>query len=259
MKVERLRFLLYQIGLVAVIIVGWQGYVLEFNVPSYILPAPTAIGLALWTDSQILLANMLVTLYEVSLGFALGASVGIISAMALLFSKFLRSTFYALTVAIQAIPKSAMAPTIVLWLGIGIYSKIGMVVLITYFPVFAYAIVGMTAIDPELIELLDSMAATESQVFVKLRLPHSLYYIIQGFKIALPYSMVGAIVAEFVASQAGIGNLILIASSILDGPRVFAAMVLVSTTSLILYWALAFIEAKVVRWAPIRQTLLAGA
>jgi NitT/TauT family transport system permease protein len=153
-------------------------------------------------------------------------------------------------VAFNAVPKVAFAPLIIIWLGLGIQSKIALSFLIAFFPIVVNTATGMYEIEPNLINLTRLMKAKKRQQFLKIRIPHSLPGMFDGFKIALPIAIIGAIVGEFVASREGLGHLIIAAGVQLNTELVFASILVIALGSVILYGLLAWVESKVLRWRP---------
>lgn len=230
------------------LLVLWEIGVYLSGIANYILPPPTQIFSALVKHYGLLLRNAKVTLYETLAGFAMGAILGIIIGIATVYSKILRQGFYPMVVGFQAVPKVAIAPLLVVWFGYGLTSKVVMSFLIAFFPIVVNTISGLTDVDANLIELVRSMSSTKWQIFYKIRAPHSLPYIFDGFKIALPLAVIGAIIGEFVGANMGLGNLILVTGSVLNTSLGFAVLVVVTIMSIALYGVLVLVEKRVVWW-----------
>jgi NitT/TauT family transport system permease protein len=228
----------------------WEGFVRVAGIRSYLLPAPSEIFVETYNSFSILLGHMWVTLMESVAGFLLAAVVGVAMAMAMVSIPFLRKAVMPSLVAFNAVPKVAFAPLLIIWLGLGIESKVALSFLIAFFPIVVNATSGMSEIEPELLNLTRLMRARWSQQFVKIRIPHALPAMFDGFKIALPIAIIGAIVAEFVASSQGLGYLIVSAGVSLRTDLVFAAILMIVAFSMILYWLLVQVENRVLRWRP---------
>lgn len=240
------------LGFLVVLIVMWEFAPGWFDIPTYILPQFSAVLQAL-TDPQALpryLYNAGYTLLEAGLGLAIGASAGVIIGILLAEIKVLYTTFYPYIVAIQSIPKVALAPLFVIWFGFGIESKVIVVVLLTFFPVLVNTINGMRSVDPEQVDLFRVNGATAWQTRRKLLLPASLPYIFTGLEIAVVMAMLGAIVAEFVGAQNGLGVLILQAQFQMQTAAVFALLIILSVIGISLNLSVRLIRRKVVFWLP---------
>ncbi len=219
-----------------------------FGLPEYILPSPTDIVLALVKFFPYLLENLQVTLVETLVGFAWGVIGGVILAIGIGYSDFLRKGLFPMLMAFQAVPKVAIAPVLTVWFGMGLMPKFVMAFFLSFFPVVVNALAGLMDVPTNMVELVRVMRASPAQLFWKIRMPHSLPYIFDGAKIALPLAIIGAIIGEFVGSEHGLGNVILITSSQLNMALLFATLVVLTVFSLILFGILIWIERKVVWW-----------
>ncbi|MHB8621572.1 MAG: ABC transporter permease, partial [Chloroflexota bacterium] len=168
----------------------WQAAVVILNVKPYLLPAPTAIAARLVQSWSVLAHNTIVTLEETLAGFVLGGLIGFGLAVAIAYSRLLERMLYPLIVASQAVPKIAIAPLFVVWFGFGIWPKIVVTILLTFFPVVVTTGQGLMSVDQTLIDLLRSVSAPTWQVFVKIRLPHALPQIVSGLKIGITLAVV---------------------------------------------------------------------
>jgi ABC-type nitrate/sulfonate/bicarbonate transport system permease component len=229
----------------AVILLGWEGSVRYFRVPSFVLPPPSGIGRALITHGYLLAQHGVVTLQEVILGFALGASLGMLVGLAMGLSDVCYRTLYPYVIASIVFPKEALAPLFALWLGFGLVPKVVISAVIAFFPVATGTMRGIHSTPPELDDLFDSLCATPWKRLWKLRLPAALPAIMTALRTALPLSVIGAIVGEFVASSKGIGHLIRIAMTEFSTDLIFAALVVLAMMAAILYWVFTLVEARV--------------
>lgn len=236
------------IGLVAVGI--WEAAVRALDVPAYIVPAPTAVIMALLRGIQsgVYLTHLAYTLGETLIGFAIGSIVGLTLGAIVARSPLLERVLYPYIVGFQAMPKIAIAPLLILWLGFGIWSKVAMAVMIAFFPVMVNAITGLRAVDRDSLEMMRSLSATEWQVFRLVRLPTALPYVFAGLDIAIVFSLLAAIVAEFVGAQSGMGNLIMQMNSALDVAGVFAVLIILSAVGVALHLMVVTVERHVVFW-----------
>jgi NitT/TauT family transport system permease protein len=241
-----------------VLVVGaWELIVRVFKIAPYILPPPSAIAVALYRG---LSASPLsregywlhagVTLAETLLGFFIGSSVGLLLGMAISQFRLLECTLRPYIIAFQSLPKVAVAPVIVLWFGFGMTSKVLIVCLLTFFPLLVTSMAGFKAVDPERIDLLRSLSATRWKIFWKVKFPSALPYVFAGLDMATVFSVVGAIVGEFVGAQRGLGVQILQMNFAMDIAGTFSVFALLSAMGVGMYLLLQRIKRWVLFWAP---------
>jgi len=229
---------------------AWEAFVRLSGIRSYLLPTPSAVAVETVNSFPLLLQNTWITLFESLAGFAIAALVGVALAILLVYVPLLRGVVMPYLVAFNAVPKVAFAPLLIIWLGLGVQSKIALSFMIAFFPIVVNTATGMYEIEPNLINLTRLMKAKKRQQFLKIRIPHSLPAMFDGFKIALPIAIIGAIVAEFVASREGLGHLIVAAGVQLNTELVFAAILVIAVGSMVLYALLTWVETRVLRWRP---------
>jgi NitT/TauT family transport system permease protein len=229
---------------------AWELFIRVYGIRPYLLPSPSAVLAETVNSFSLLVENTWITLFESLAGFALAALVGVSLAILLVYVPLLKNVVMPYLVAFNAVPKVAFAPLLIIWLGLGIESKIALSFLIAFFPIVVNTATGMHEIEPNLINLTRLMKAKKRQQFLKIRIPHSLPAMFDGFRIALPIAIIGAIVAEFVASREGLGHLIVAAGVQVNTELVFAAILVIAVGSIILYALLAWVEARVLRWRP---------
>ncbi|MGA2783986.1 MAG: ABC transporter permease [Candidatus Bathyarchaeia archaeon] len=205
------------------------------QVPHFILPTPVQIAQAFFTPSIDWLRNTWVTFSEALAGFATGTIVGVGLAVVIVESKLLRRLLTPYIVTAQVLPKVAVAPIIYIILGFNDVSRIFLVFLLVFFPILINMATGLTDVDTNLIHLLKSLGAGELTVFLKVRLPNSLPYLFDGLKISATGAMVGAIVAEFVSSSAGLGFIILNSQYTFNTSLAFASFIILIVVGLFLY------------------------
>ena len=228
---------------------GWELAVRLFEIPKIVLPAPSAVAIALWTGMQgDFLKHFGITFYETIAGFVLGSATGLILGALISQFKLLERTLYPYIVAFQTLPKVAIAPIIVIWFGYGVASKIVITATIAFFPLLANTIVGLRAAPQEQIELLVAFTASRWQVFRLARLPQALPYIFVGLDVAIVLSVIGAIVGEFVGAQAGLGYLILQKNFNMDMAGVFAILIVLSAMGVGLHLLVNAVQRRVVFW-----------
>lgn len=241
--VRWLRFNGIVIGIYLLAFVAWELGSRLFAIPEFILPSPlTIIDRAADNPAQ-LATNTSVTLREVVLGFLLGAAVSIPLGVVLIYSRFLERLVYPFLVAFQATPKVALAPILVVWFGFGISSKVVLAMVTAAFPIVINTVIGMRQTPREMIYLMRSLRASAWQVFLKARLPVAAPYIFGGLKIGITLAVVGAVVGEFIASNSGLGYLLLVANNNLDTPMLFAVVVTLAVMSGLLFYAIEAAEA----------------
>jgi NitT/TauT family transport system permease protein len=232
------------------LVLAWELLVRELKIPGWLLPAPSAIGLALVEWRGELVRHSLVTLYETLIGFVLAIAVSIPLAVAVVYSPVLRNTIYPILLAFQSVPKVAIAPLLALWIGFGMLPKIIVVFLVCFFPIIVATATGLAAVPGPLMDLIRSLSASTLQTFMKIRFPTAMPHIFVGLKIAITFAVIGAVIGEFVGSEDGLGYLILISTSQSRTPLAFGALVLLTAMSIVLYYGIAFVERIVVPWAP---------
>ncbi len=236
----------YSAIVLAMFLIGvWQIFVPLSGISDFILPTPFAIAKRIFDEFPLLATHAYYTLIEVTAGFGLAVAVGVALALLIFYSRVFERAVYPLLVAMQTIPKVALAPLLVLYLGYGWAPKITLAFLIALFPVVISTVVGLQSLDKNLVSLVRSMGASEWQTFKKVRLPAALPNIFGGFKVAISLAVIGAVIGEYVAAERGLGYLQLQANSLFDTTLNFAAVVSISALGVILYYVLDIIESKV--------------
>ena len=234
--------------LVLALLVLWQLGVQWGQVQSWLLPSPTAIVKAAWNARGLLGPHILQTTLETILGFSLALIVGIGLGLLIDYSSLLRNALYPLLVASQTVPTVAIAPLLVIWFGYGLLPKVLVVGLICFFPIVVSTADGLRSTDPELIGLLRTMGATRAAIFSKVRLPGALPAIYSGVRIAITYSVVGAILGEWVGASQGLGIFMLRATNSFRTDWVFVSIAITAILSLLLFALVSIIERATLRW-----------
>jgi NitT/TauT family transport system permease protein len=237
------------LGVFALIFALWEIAVRGLSVPDYILPSPSVIVTKIAVSWQLLLSNAFVTLEEILLGFGLSVLVAIPLAVAVVYSGIFERVAFPFMVSLQTIPKVALAPILVMWLGYGIMPKIMVAFLISFFPIVINSVIGMRSAEKEMIYLVQSMGASELTTFLKIRLPKALPSIFGGLKVGMGQAVVGATVGEFIAAESGLGYLQLISQVRLDTPLLFAAVVVLSLLGVLLFNVIGLIERLALPWS----------
>ncbi len=245
---KRLTDVAAPIVLLFVLLATWEGAVRLFDVPHYILPAPSRIAVAFVSHFPSLLHHASVTLAEIVLGLLLGGLGGFGLAVAVFYSLILERALFPLIIASQMIPVFAIAPLLIVWMGYGLWPKATVAALIGFFPVVVNASDGLRAPSEESVELFRSLGATRWQVFRKLRLPASLPTLFAGLKVAVTLCVVGATIGEWVGAHQGLGYLMLQSNALLRVDLVFAAILMLSVLGLLLFGGLRIIERRALYW-----------
>jgi NitT/TauT family transport system permease protein len=227
----------------------WEGIVLIFHIPKFVLPAPSVVIRALWQWGRIIAWHSGQTLYTTILGFSIAVIVGLVLGWAVGFSTMLYKALYPLLIAFNSIPKVAIVPILVIWFGIGTIPAVLTAFLISFFPILVNVATGLATLEPELRDVLLSLGATQFQIFRKVGLPRTLPYFFGSLKVAVTMAFVGSVISETVASNRGIGYLMIAASSRFDVPLVFAGLFAIALMGVGLYAIAAILEARLTRWA----------
>ena len=251
MTARSLSRLLPSLVVFAALLLAWQAAGPVFGVREYLLPGPLAVARAALSPAIPWQAHLWVTTLEILGGFALAGGAGVALGIAIAASPLAARALLPLLVFVNTLPKVAVAPLFLLWLGYGIVPNALIAALIGFFPVVINTSVGLTQIDDELLDLGRVFGAPVWKVFLKIRLPNALPYVLSALKITATAAVVGAIVGEFIASQAGLGMVIVNAQTNLNTPVAFAALVWISVIGLLLYGAVG-LAAR--RWAPWADT-----
>lgn len=226
----------------------WQLGAMQVNA-AYILPTPVQILQRLWQLREVLFtvhlpATMLVTFLGLAISLGMGLGLAVLMDASTLFRKAL----YPLVVASQTIPTTAIAPLFVLWFGYGIWSKVLVTVLITFFPITITVYDGLRSANVEMAELLLTYGAKKRDIFLKIKVPCALPYFFSALKMAIPMSMIGAAIGEWLGAQSGLGYFSRRMMTQLDGAGVFAPIVLLSAAAMLAVALVTWVEKKVVRW-----------
>jgi NitT/TauT family transport system permease protein len=236
------------------VIVIWEFGTRFFNVQKLLLPPATAV-FAEWSKfSNLIIFSAFFTLHEALVGFAFAAVIGISLAVVSVYVPLMRQIVMTAIVGINATPKVALAPILVIGLGRDAPSKYALAFLLSFFPVVINSVRGLTDVPTELMNLYKLMQASPWQIFWKVRLPNALPAIFDGFKIALPIAMIGAVTCELIApARAGIGYQMTIAQSNFNGSMIWACLITIATLALIVYRVLIVIEDRLIYWRPSKQ------
>ncbi|WP_209311083.1 ABC transporter permease [Streptomyces spiramenti] len=222
-------------------------------VQPYIIPSPADTWSAFVDHPEYLWSHTLVTTGETVAGFVIAAVVGVLVAVLMVYSPALEKTFYPLILFAQVIPKIAIAPLFVVWLGFGASPKILVAVLMAFFPVVISGISGLRSVDPELLELTSTMGASRIRTFWKVRFPAALPELLSGLKVAATLAVTGAVVGEFVGANSGLGYVILQANGNVDTAMLFAALIIMSALGVLLFAVIQVAENLLIPWHASRR------
>ncbi len=237
----------------------WEGLVNFYHIPSYLIAPPSMVLRALIKgfSSNLYFLHFQYTIIEVLLGFAIGAVVGIFLGAFIAQFRLVEKTLYPYLVAFQTLPKIAIAPLLILWFGFGISSKVAMAAMVSFFPVLVNLIVGLKSVDGEKIDLMRSLSASEWQIFKMVKFPHALPHLFAGLDIGIIFSVLAAIVGEFVGAQKGLGMLIVQMNFNLDVAGVFSVLIILCAVGVGFHLIIQKIQRKLIFWA--EQETIIGA
>jgi NitT/TauT family transport system permease protein len=246
---RRSRFL---VGFVLLLLL-WELSVHLTNVKEYVLPPPLTVFQGFREQWPKLLDNAWTTTIEIVAGYALAIVVSIPLALLIAFSRIAEETVYPVVVFLQIIPKIAVAPLFIIWFGFGFTPKLLLVFLLSFFPIVVSSIAGFKSINPEIIDFVRTTGATGLRTFFKVRLPHALPEMFTGLKVGAALSSTAAVVAEFVASDRGLGYLLLQYNGDLNTKMVFATIILLSAIGVGIYFLAELLERVLIPWRPAAQ------
>lgn len=248
MKLHRLADFGPAFVLTLTLLAFWELYVRAGQISTQVLPAPTAIIQALVDNWNVIYDNTLQTLLETVLGMGIATLLGLLLAVMLDISSWLRRAIYPLLVTSQTIPIIALAPLLLIWIGFDIRPKLILVTLYCFFPIAVACADGLTSAEPELMNLLHSMRASRWQILTLVRLPGAMPAFFSGLRIAVTYSVTGAIFGEYVGAEKGLGIYMQRAANSFATVQVFAAILVTAVLSLLLFGLVSVIERLALPW-----------
>jgi len=233
----------------AVIVGLWELLVRAFQVPEFLLPAPSRI----WADTvamgPVVATHTLATMRTVLIGFAVSIAISLPLAVLITYSRFFEAAVYPLLILTQSIPKVAVAPILVVIFGANELPRVIVTFLVAFFPLVIAMSAGLLAVPKELLELARSCKASRMQEFYRIRLPYSVPFLMSGLKVAITLSVVGAVVGEFVAAEQGLGYLITSSTAFFRTPVAFGAMFILSILGIVLFQLVVIAEKVFFPWA----------
>lgn len=220
----------------------WEAVVRVFHVQKFVLPAPSQVLASLANPNLSWLSNTGVTALEVFAGYLLGVVLGILAALLFITSRRLMLLVFPLLVTLNMVPKVALGPLIIVWFSYGIGPNILITFSLCFFPILLTTIRGLNETEPDLLDLVRALKGSRWQLFRYIQLPGSLPYVFSGMKVATVLAVAGAVVGEFIASDKGLGYLMIQVQASLDTPAVFMAVLLITGLGVLLYWLVLLLE-----------------
>ena len=229
--------------------VVWEAACRIFNIPPFFLPPPTLVFKAVVDYWPALYKHSLFTLSSTLVGFAMAVGFGLALGLAVGWSRAIYAGVYPLMIGFNAIPKVAVVPILVLWFGIGFVPAVLTAFLISFFPIVVNVATGLATIEPELEDVLKALGASKLDIMRKVGIPRALPYFFGSLKVAITLAFVGAVISESVASNVGIGNLMLQAQAQFQVPLIFAGLLALAVEGIVMYAMMAWLEARMTGWA----------
>ena len=226
----------------------------SLRVPGYLMPAPSAIGGRLVRDGGWFASEAAVTFVEAAAGFAVGTSLAFAGASAMTISRALERTVFPLAILVKLTPIVAVAPLFTLWFGFGAAPKVAIAALITFFPMLVNAFVGLRSVDPQELAFLETLGASRSEIFWRLRAPSALPYLFSAARVSTNLALIGAVVAEWTGAEQGLGRVIFVANANLDLTALFGAVLVLASIGIAVNALVSALERRVLHWHPITLT-----
>lgn len=242
------------VGVILGSLLLWELAVWIFQPPPFLLPPPSTIFREAATSPGWYARHAMYTFGSAFLGFSMAVTIGVIAAVGIVYSKFLENTLFTFLVAINSIPKIALAPLFVVWLGTGITSKIGVATLIAIFPMVINTVLGLRSVDADVLELARSLRASPAKTLFKIRFPSALPSIFSGLKLSMTFAIVGTIAGEFIASDVGLGYVILLSQGLFQTDRVFVALIVLGLVGSCIFFMLSGLERLALPWHSYHRT-----
>lgn len=236
------------VAILAVIFL-WHAVTTWLGVPGWLLPSPKAVLMSAYEHQALLPKHTAVTIAETLLGLAVSLLVAVPLAIVIVWSPFLRRTIYPLILGLQSVPKVALAPLFLIWVGYGMPSKVVIVASIAFFPILVDTVTGLALVERDLLDMVKVLRASTFQTFIKIRIPSAMPYFFSGTKVAVTLAVIGSVVGEFVGSDAGLGYLIMVSGSQLNTAMVFVALVVLSLMGAILFEVVEAVQRITCPWS----------
>jgi NitT/TauT family transport system permease protein len=233
----------------AIILIVWELACVVFDIPEIILPRPTKIFAVIVLRWDILLAFCGETLWTTVIGFLLAIAGGLVLGLAIGASPFVYSGLYPLLIAFNAIPKVAIVPILMIWVGVGATPAVVTAFVISFFPIVVNVATGLATIEPEMRDVLRSLGATRTEILTKVGIPRAMPYLFASLKVAITLAFIGSVISETVGGNRGIGFLMLSAGARNDAPTTFAGLFAIAVMGVLMYAVCALVEKRMTRWA----------
>ncbi|MBM3950238.1 MAG: ABC transporter permease [Rhodospirillales bacterium] len=230
------------------LIVAWEILCRALDVPKWLLPAPSHIAIETWEIRAVLPLHFFATLTAIVGGFFIAIAVGIPLAILVVYSPFLRRVIYPILLMLQSVPKVALAPLLLLWIGYGMTSNMVVAATVAFFPIVINTATGLESVNAELLELTRSFDSSAWRVFWRVRLPWAMPYVFSSFKVAITLAVIGAVVAEFVGADKGLGYLIISSAGAMKTSIMFGMLVILSLTGITCFYVVAWTERWLCPW-----------
>jgi len=247
---DRLKTVLYPLGTLVVVVAIWLVAIRVFKIPNFILPTPDSVVQSLYHGyvKGLFWTHFFFTLQSMLFGYLLGCSLAFLLGCLFAESRTVERMLYPFVVALQSMPKVALAPLIIVWFGFGLESKVVMVALVCFFPMFINTAMGLKQTNVALLDLMNAFSASRWQILTRIKIPSAAGHIFAGLQIAIVLSLIGAVVAEFVSSTRGLGYLINAAAVNLETHTMFAALLSLAVLGILGSQVIRLLHAKVVFW-----------
>jgi len=254
---SKLRQKIWSFALIVLFFAGWEVFCLASGMSDLILPRPSQVMDTLIARFPVLIPHILRTLTTTLTGFALGVMLGVLLGTVIGVSRVAYDTAYPLLIGFSSIPKVAVVPIFVLWFGSGEVPAILTSIAICFFPIVVNIATGLATTEPELEDVLKALGASKLDILWNVGLPRTMPFFFASLKVAITYAFVGTVLSETVASNRGIGNVMMNASSNFDVPLVFAGLFILAALGVILYVIFSLVESRVTGWATRKNDLIA--
>jgi len=235
------------------VLLGWELVVRLFGIPAFLLPGPVSVAGAFWESRELLLRHAVPTAGEAVVGFSCAAAAGVLSGLLINRSSLMERSLYPWLVVSQTLPIIAVAPILVTWFGYGPLPKVLVVTLYCFFPITVATADGLRSVDPDLVRLMRSFGASRWRIFSMVEVPGALPFLFGGFRLAVTYSVIGAVVGEWVGSSEGLGFLMIQDKAQFEIPRLFAEIALLSAMGVSLFLLVALLQRLIAPWTLKRE------
>jgi NitT/TauT family transport system permease protein len=233
----------------AVLLIVWEICCVAFDVPEIILPRPTKVFAVFWQRLDILLMFCWETLWTTVIGFLMAIAGGMLLGVAVGASPFVYSGLYPLLIAFNAVPKVAIVPILMIWVGVGALPAVVTAFVISFFPIVVNVATGLATIEPEMLDVLNSLGASRLEILRKVGIPRAMPYLFASLKVAITLAFIGSVISETVGGNRGIGFLMLSAGARNDAPTTFAGLFAIAIMGVAMYAICALVEKRTTRWA----------